>query len=70
MLSLGHHVLGVLGVLWCGESSAALALDSLGCVHTEDGWDGPGQNGSQPLVGQGSFVPVLAGTRPCAIVWS
>jgi hypothetical protein len=31
---------------------------------------GPDQNLSQPLVGQGSSLPVLAGIRPSAILWS
>jgi hypothetical protein len=30
----------------------------------------PYLNGSQPQVGQGSFVPVRAGTRPSGILWS
>ena len=68
MLSGDQEVLGVLGVLWHGESSGA--LDALGQVHTEDGGAGPDLNGSQPLVGWGSFVPVPAGTRPSAILWS
>ena len=68
MLSDDQEVLGVLGVLWRGESSAA--LDDLGWVHTEDGWSGPDLNGSQPLVRHGSFVPVPASTRPSAILWS
>ena len=46
------------------------ALDALGRVHTEDGGAGPNLNGSQLLVGWGSFVPVLAGTRPSEILWS
>jgi hypothetical protein len=36
----------------------------------EDGGAGPNQNGSQPLVWRGSFLPVLAGTRPSSILWS
>ena len=35
MLSGGQEVLGVLGVLWRGESSGT--LDALGWVHVEDG---------------------------------
>jgi hypothetical protein len=58
----------MLGVLLRGESSSA--LDALGQVQAEDGGDGPNLNGSQPLVGQGSFVPVPAGTSPSAILWS
>ena len=65
MLSGDHKVLGMLGVLRCGESFGAL-----GPVHTEDGGSGPDLNGSQPLVGWGSFVPVPAGTRPSTILWS
>ena len=68
MLSGDQEVLGVLGVLWCGESSGA--LDALGKVHAKDGVAGPNLNGSQPLVRQGSSVPVPAGTRPSAILWS
>ena len=68
MLSGDQEVLGVLGVLRCRESSGA--LDALGQVHTEDGRAGPDLNGSQPLVGQGSFVPVPAGTTPSVILWS
>ena len=66
MLSGDQEVLGVLGVLRRGESSAV--LDALGQVHTEDGGAGPNLNGSQPLVRRGSFVPVPAGTRPSAIL--
>jgi hypothetical protein len=66
VLSGDHEVLGVLGVLPCGESSGA--LDALGRVHAEDGLAVPVLNGSQPLVGRGSFVPVPAGTRPSAIL--
>ena len=55
VLSSDHEVLGMLGVLWCGESSGA--LDALGQVHIEDSGDGPYLNRSQPLVRQGSFVP-------------
>ena len=68
MLSGDQEVLGVLGVLQCGESSGA--LDALGCVHAEDGGAVPDLNGSQPLVGRGSSVPVPAGTRPSRILWS
>ena len=68
MLSGDQEVLGVLEVLWHGESSGV--LDALGWVHAEDGRAGPDLNGSQPLVGLGSFVPVPAGTRPSSILWS
>ena len=68
MLSGDQEVLAVLGVLWCGESSCA--IDTLGRVHAEDGRAGPDLNGSQPLVGQGSFVSVPGVTRPSAILWS
>ena len=68
MLSDDHKVLGMLGVLRCGSSSGA--LDALGLVHGEDGRAAPDLNGSQPLVGWGSSVPVPAGTRPPAILWS
>ena len=57
----------MLGVLLRGESSGP--LDALGWVYTEDGGAGPDLNGSQPLVGQGSFVPVPAGTRPSSVLW-
>ena len=62
MLSGYQEVLGVLGVLWHEESSSA--LDAFGWVHVEDDWASPDLNGSQPLVGQGSSVPVPAGTNP------
>ena len=68
VLSSDHEVLGVLGVLQHGESSGA--LDALSLVHAEDGGAGPDWKESQPLVGQGSFVPVPAGTRPSGIFWS
>ena len=68
MLSGYQEVLGVLGVLWHEESSSA--LDAFGWVHVEDDWASPDLNGSQPLVGQGSFVPVPAGTRPSRILWN
>jgi hypothetical protein len=68
VLSSDQVVLGVLGVLWCGESSGA--LDALSRVHVEDGGAGPDQEESQPLVRQGSFVPVPAGTRLSLILWS
>ena len=68
MLSGDQEVLGVLGVLWHGESIGA--LDALGWVHAEDGRAGPDLNGSQPLVGHGSSVPVPAVTRPSSILWS
>ena len=63
-----EEVLGVLGVLQCGESSGA--LDTLGWVHSEDGGAGPDLNAFQPQVRQGSSVPVPAGTRPSTILWS
>jgi hypothetical protein len=66
MLSGDQEVLGVLAVLWHGETSGA--LDALGWVHTEDGRSGPDLNGSQPLVGPGSFVPLPASTRPSLIL--
>ena len=56
MFSGDQEVLGVLEVLWRGESS--VALDVLGLVHEEDGGAGSDLNGSQPLVGRGPFVPV------------
>ena len=59
VLSSDHEVLGVLGVLGCGESSGALG--TLSRVHMEDSGAGPYQNESQPLVGQGFFVPDPAG---------
>ena len=68
MLSGDQEVLGVLGVLRCGESSGA--LDALSWVHAEDGGAGPDLNGSQPLVGLESFAPVFTGTRPSTILWS
>ena len=68
MLTGDQEVLGVLGVLWHGESSGA--LDTLGRVHAEDGGAGPDLNGSQPLVRWVSFVPIPAGTRPSVILWS
>ena len=68
MLSGDQEVPGVLGVLRCGESSDA--LDALGRVQAEDGGAGSDLNGSQPLIGHGSFVPVLTGTRPSVIFWS
>ena len=58
----------MLGILWCGVSSAA--LEALGLAQVEDGGSGPDQNGSQPLVGRCSFVPVPVGARPSEIVWS
>ena len=68
MLSSDHKFLGMLGVLWHGESSGTLG--SLGWVHVEDGRAGPYGNGSQPLVRLGSFVSVPAGTRLFGILWS
>jgi hypothetical protein len=68
MISGDQEVLGVLGVLQSGEPSGV--LEALAWVHTEDGGVGPDRNGSQPLVEQGSFVPVPTGTRPSTILWS
>ena len=68
MLSGDHKVLGMLEVLLCGSSSGA--LDALGLVHAEDGRAAPDLNGSLPLVGWGSSVPVPTGTRPSVILWS
>ena len=68
MVSGDQEVLGVLGFLHHGESSGV--LDALGWVHAEDGGAGPDLNGSHYLVGWGSSVPVLDGTRPSLIVWS
>jgi hypothetical protein len=62
VLSGDQEVLGVLGVLlWHGESSGV--LEALGWVDAEDGRAGLNLDGSQPLVGWGSSVPVPAGTR-------
>ena len=66
MLSGDQEVLGVLGVLWRGESSGV--LDAFHGVHADDGGAVPDLNESQPLIW--SFVPVPAGTRPSAILWS
>jgi hypothetical protein len=52
----------VLGILRGGESSCV--LEALDRVHAEDGGAGPDLNGSQPLGGQGSFVPVPAAIDP------
>jgi hypothetical protein len=68
VLSGDHEVLGVLGILWCGESSGALS--SCHWAQKKDGVFGPNKKVSQPLVGQGSSIPVLAGTRPSMILWS
>ena len=68
MISGDQEVLSVLGVLWRGESFAA--LDALGWVHAEDGGAGPDLNGSQRLVGRGSSVLVSAGTRSSLILWT
>ena len=68
MLSGDHKVLGMLEVLLCGASS--IAQDVLGPVYAEDGRAAPDLNGSQPLVGWGSSVPVPTGTRPSVILWS
>ena len=67
VLSSDHKVLGVLGVLWHGESSET--LDALCWIHAQDGGAGPDQKESQPLVGWGSFIPVPAGTRPSISLW-
>ena len=66
--SSAQEVLGVLEILQSGEFSGA--LNTLGCVHAEDGVAGPNWKESQPLVGQVSFVPVPAGTRPFSTLWS
>ena len=50
MLSGDQEVLGVLGVLWRGESSGA--LDALDWVHSEDGGAGPSLNGSHLWSGE------------------
>ena len=68
VLSGDHEVLDVLGILGQGESCGS--FDTLGLVHTEDGGASPDLNRSQPMVGQGSSVPVPAGTRPSTILWS
>ena len=68
MPSSAQEVLGVLEVLQSGEFSGA--LNTLGCVHAEDGVAGPNWKESQPLVGQVSFVPVPAGKRPFSTLWS
>ena len=68
MPSSAQEVLGVLEILQSGEFSGA--LNTLGCVHAKDGVDGPNWKESQPLVGQVSFVPVPAGTRPFSTLWS
>ena len=47
---------------------SSVALRALGLIHAEDGGAGPNLNGLQPLVRQGSSVPVPAGTRPSAIL--
>ena len=52
-------------VLWYGEHSGALS--ALCCAQKEDGRGGP-TGTSFPLVGQDSFVPVPAGTRPSTIL--
>ena len=52
----------MLGILRGGESSCV--LEALDRVHAEDGGAGPDLNGSQPLGGQGSFVPVPAAIDP------
>ena len=67
VLASDHEVLGVLGVLWHGESSGA--LDALSWVHAEDGGACPNLNRSQPLVRWGSSFPVPAGKRPSSILW-
>jgi hypothetical protein len=55
VVSGDHEVLGVLGVLWHGESFGA--LDALGQVYAEDGVAGPNLNGSQPLILWSGGVP-------------
>jgi hypothetical protein len=62
------EVLGVLRVLQHGESSGGIG--ALFQVQAKDGWAGPDQKGSQPLVRWGSFVPVPTGTRPSGILWN
>ena len=66
ILSGDHEVLSVLWALRHGQSSRA--LDTLSRVQADGGAD-PDLKGSQPLVGQGSFVPVSASTRPSVILW-
>jgi hypothetical protein len=68
VLSSDHEVLGVLGVLWGRESSGSLG--ALCLAQVEDGGASPDLNESHHLVGQGSFVPAPAGTRPSVIILS
>ena len=68
MSSSAQEVLSVLEILQSGEFSGA--LNTLGRVNAEDGGAGPDWKESQPLVGQVSFVPVPAGTRPFSTLWS
>ena len=65
VLSSDREVLDVLGLLWHGESSGA--LEALGWVFTEDGGAEPDRKGSQPLVGQGAFVPVPCCLEVCSL---
>ena len=53
-----ESTLEALGLRWVQKE------DGKGCVS------GPDQNGSQPLIGQDSFTPVPAVTRPSKILWS
>ena len=68
VLSSDHTFLGVVGVLWCGESSGDLGI--LCQVHKEDVGADTDWNISQSLVSWGSLVPVPAVTRPSVILWS
>ena len=68
MLSGDQEVLGMLGILQRGESSGA--LDALSRVHAEDGGAGSKLNRSHTLVGRGSSISVLAGTRHSSILCS
>jgi hypothetical protein len=64
VLSGDHEVLGVLEVLWCGESSRA--LDALSWVHAEDGGAGPQPEWIPASGRRGSFP---ADTRLSSILW-
>jgi hypothetical protein len=52
----------------CKVESTWEPLAASAGLRKEDGRGGPNWNGFQPLVGQGSFVPVPAGTRPSMIL--
>ena len=52
-----HEVLGLLGVLQCGESSGA--LDALGRVHAKDGRDGPSLAPPNPSLWSSAVPPSL-----------